>query len=136
MSISFDIDLSDLAEIFSEADLKRALHAAIEETTRRIEAHFDTRQSSWQALDKDTIVKKVALGLPAGKKLVASGYLRENATNDISVNSATDFEIGTTVPYADYLQSGTDDIPARPFLDLDPADYDAILDVYLDTLFS
>lgn len=136
MNIRFDIDFSELENLFSEAELRQALDAAIKETVRRVDLHFEKRQSSWAALDKETILQKVALGLPSGKKLIASGNLRANATNDVTVSSSTEFEIGTTVPYASYLQSGTKDTPARPFLDLSPDDYDAILDAYLDVLFS
>lgn len=89
---------------------------------RHVTAHYETQGAStgsrWQMLSPryDAWKQKHWPGLPIG---VLTGATRESLTFPDDVNAVwkatpTALEVGTSVPHASFLQTGTKKMPARP----------------------
>ena len=84
----------------------------------RIVANFDAQGPGWAPLDEDTILTRAALGYGPGPILVRSGRMRASLTGEsneaITEIDGSSLAIGSSVPYAEFHQTGTANMPARP----------------------
>lgn len=77
---------------------------------------LEGRPTKWAPLKKATIKRKKSTGI-----LKDTGRLRLSTMSVMSTDNVTKFSsdslvMGSTVPYARYLQEGTKHMPARPFI--------------------
>lgn len=100
-------------------DLTPVFRVAGEDLKTLIDDSFETSRAPngqpWETLKPATIRKRRQR---SSKPLVDTGVLR----NSISYSaSARTLRFGTNVPYAGFHQFGTEHIPPRPFLPVEPA---------------
>src|SRR4051794_23528439 len=83
----------------------------------RITDNFDDEGPGWAPLAPSTVLSRAALGYPPGPILHRSGRMRRSLTG--GAESTTDIDgttlrLGSSVPYAEFHQTGTANMPARP----------------------
>jgi phage virion morphogenesis protein len=83
----------------------------------------DPDGNAWEPWAPATRAARIKAGTAGSGLLYDTGTLFNSITASISRNRAV---VSTTVPYATYLQNGTINMPARPFLGVSQGDMDAI----------
>jgi phage gpG-like protein len=99
-----------------------AFPAIVADFHRMQRQQFDSggpRGARWEPLTEQTVRRKAG----AGKLMVRSGALRDSLTDENAdgaiVRMMPDaLELGTSLPYADYHQRGTEHLPARKLVDI------------------
>lgn len=86
----------------------------------------DPNGVAWAPMSPATIRNRLRRGTIAGGLLNDSG----NLLNSLRLTSGpSEVSVGSTAPYASYLQRGTDRMPARPFLGWSDTDRNEIVNL-------
>lgn len=118
--------IGDLAKKLEKPqDLLNSIGDYLVKTTQ---ARIRTTKSSpdgapWAPWAPSTYLARAKQGSLGGGLLYNTGSLFNSISHSVSGDKV---EVGTSSPFAKYLQMGTQRMPARPFLGISPADQEAI----------
>jgi len=77
---------------------------------------YEGRPKKWAPLLKATIRRKKSSGILKDTGRLRLSTMSEAAGGNITKFASDSLIMGTSVPYAKYLQEGTKHMPARPFV--------------------
>ena len=117
--------------ILNPARLEVAMEAAITETVKIIQGHFETNQSNWKPLAASTIRERIRLGYGPAPILVREGTLRDEYS--VEGHEITDGGHAGSV-YSHNIIAVVQNA-VRDFYTLTPEDQRAVRQVYRDALF-
>lgn len=146
-AISLDIDFDPMPTLYAHSmyelaldirsyrePLKRAIQGVLSPSFRH---SFDTGgRPPWEPLSESTIERKTAKGVAQPDKiLVETGALRRvvSQLNIWTINGPAGEAFVSTLPgteYGEFHLDGTEHMPARPFLEITPADEEEIVEVF------
>ena len=121
--VTFDVDgveeinakLDKWIKEFSQPKelLKELGKREVKRAKQRFKSKTDPDGKRWRSWDRDTQEERIREGSASSGLLVESGALMNSIDFDVVHNSLF---VGTNVDYGQYIQQGTPDMPARPFL--------------------
>lgn len=86
----------------------------------------DPQGNEWAPWATSTLMARTRAGTVGGGLLYNSGRLASSIQYQIVGNQVS---VMSTVPYGTYLQNGTPNMPARPFLGIGPGEQEAIYEL-------
>lgn len=95
----------DILEEFGKRELTR--------TKKRFDKQRGPDGQPWAAWSAEYLERRIREGTASFGILVSSGALFRSLDYQVRGNSVS---VGSPLEYAEYMQEGTNDIPARPFL--------------------
>jgi len=112
--------------------LKRMARVETEAAQYRIRTSKQTPDGQpWAAWAYSTFISRIRNGTVGTGPLYVSGLLMRSFKSRVTSTKAT---ISNTAPYATYLQEGTDNMPARPFMGFGRESHDRINDIMMEHL--
>ena len=107
--------------------LKRVGQTMVDAAVGRIVAvKEDPNGSSWAPWATGTLKARQRKGTEGGGLLYDSGALAKSLRYRISGNTVS---VESSAPYAMFLQNGTPNMPARPFMGIGPGEQEAIFEI-------
>ena len=119
------------------SDARKAAPAIKRVFSKAERRRFDAQGPGWPPLADSTRERKAAQGLPdktmQATKALYRSLASERGGNQIDQRRPTEFEFGTSLPYAIYHETGKG-VPVRELIDLTPAEraeIDKVLERYI-----